>query len=58
MTVRTLSDGLSKVGCVLVRHGGRHDWWRNPRTGAAQPVLRYREVNENVAKHILKKLSV
>jgi mRNA interferase HicA len=49
---------LEQAGCVLVRHGGRHDWWRNPRTGAAQPVPRHREVNENIAKHILKKLSV
>ena len=48
---------LEESGCVLVRHGGNHDWYRNPRTGMAQPVPRHREVNENLAKHIIKKLA-
>jgi predicted RNA binding protein YcfA (HicA-like mRNA interferase family) len=48
---------LEETGCELVRHGGRHDWYRNPRTGMSQPVPRHREINENLAKHILKKLS-
>lgn len=47
---------LEHEGCVLIRHGGRHDWYRNPRTGFSQPVPRHREINENLAKHILKKL--
>jgi len=47
---------LEESGCVLVRHGGRHDWYHNPRTGVSQPIPRHREINENLAKHILKKL--
>jgi mRNA interferase HicA len=47
---------LEQIGCVLIRHGGKHDWYCNPQTGASQPVPRHREVNENLAKHILKKL--
>ncbi len=47
---------LGQSGCVLVRHGRRHDWYRNPRTGMSQPVPRHSEINENLAKHILKKL--
>lgn len=47
---------LEESGFVLVRHGGRHDWYRNPKTGQSQPVPRHREVNENVARNILKKL--
>ena len=47
---------LEENECVFVRHGGRHDWYRNPRTGISQPVPRHREINENLAKHILKKL--
>jgi predicted RNA binding protein YcfA (HicA-like mRNA interferase family) len=47
---------LEESGVVLVRHGGRHDWYRNPKTGQSQPVPRHREVNENLARHILKKL--
>jgi len=47
---------LEETGCVLVRYGGRHDWYHNPRTGVSQPIPRQREINENLAKHILKKL--
>jgi predicted RNA binding protein YcfA (HicA-like mRNA interferase family) len=48
---------LDEEGCVFVRHGGSHDWYRNPKTGALQPVPRHREINEFLAKHILKKLA-
>ena len=48
---------LEALGCLLIRHGGRHDWYRNPKTGVSQPVARHKEVNEIVAKHILKKLA-
>ena len=47
---------LEESGCVLVRRGGRHDWYHNPRTRVSQPIPRHREINENLAKHILKKL--
>lgn len=36
---------IEASGCVLVRHGGRHDWYRNPATGVSQPVPRHREIN-------------
>jgi predicted RNA binding protein YcfA (HicA-like mRNA interferase family) len=49
---------LEGEGCLLIRHGGGHDWYQNPKTGACQPVPRHREVSEFLAKHILKKLSV
>jgi mRNA interferase HicA len=35
------TDLIRKVeaeGCVLVRNGGKHDWYRNPVTGVSQPV--------------------
>jgi predicted RNA binding protein YcfA (HicA-like mRNA interferase family) len=48
---------LEEDGCVLIRHGGNHDWYRNPKTGISQAVPRHREVNEFLAKHILKKLA-
>jgi predicted RNA binding protein YcfA (HicA-like mRNA interferase family) len=47
---------LEGAGCVFVRHGGKHDWYTNPRIGASQPVPRHTEINEKLAKHILKKL--
>jgi predicted RNA binding protein YcfA (HicA-like mRNA interferase family) len=49
---------LEKAGCILLRHGGKHDWYSNPKTGVSQPVPRHREVNELLAKHILKKLAL
>ena len=48
---------LEQRGCVLLRHGGRHDWYQNPRTKACQPVPRHREIKDDLARHILKKLS-
>ena len=45
------------MGCVLIRHGGRHDWYQNPETGESQPVPRHVEINEHLATNILKKLS-
>ncbi|MDE0103583.1 MAG: type II toxin-antitoxin system HicA family toxin [Bryobacterales bacterium] len=47
---------IKRAGCVLVRHGGKHDWYRNPATGFSQPVPRHREINEHLARHILSKL--
>jgi predicted RNA binding protein YcfA (HicA-like mRNA interferase family) len=44
------------LGCELVRHGGKHDWYRNPATGVSQPVPRHREIKESLARHIIKVL--
>lgn len=48
---------IKKAGCVLIRHGGKHDWFQNPITKMSQPVPRHREIGESLAKHIIKKLS-
>ena len=47
---------ITELGCVLIRHGAKHDWYRNPRTGVSQPVPRHREIKDRLAKHILKML--
>jgi len=47
---------IEKADCVLIRHGGNHDWYQNPKTGVCQPVPRHREINEHLARHILRKL--
>jgi predicted RNA binding protein YcfA (HicA-like mRNA interferase family) len=47
---------IEGFGCLLVRHGGRHDWYRNPDTGMVQPVPRHREIKDTLARHIIKKL--
>ena len=48
---------IKQAGCVLVRHGGKHDWYQNQTTGVAQPVPRHKEINERLAHHILNMLS-
>ncbi|MBI3922090.1 MAG: type II toxin-antitoxin system HicA family toxin [Armatimonadetes bacterium] len=50
--IRQIEDN----GCVFVRHGPRHDWYLNPRTGVHQPVPRHREINDHLARHILSML--
>jgi mRNA interferase HicA len=47
---------IEAAGCVLIRHGARHDWYQNPRTGVCQPVPRHIEIKEHLARHILRKL--
>ena len=37
---------LEHMGCVLLRHCARHDWYHNPTTKISQPV----------PKHIIKML--
>ncbi len=57
MKRRDLIKQLEKNGYVLVRHGGNHDWYSNPETKQSQPIPRHNEINENLAKSIIKKLS-
>jgi len=56
MKRRDLIKTLEEMGCVLARHGGKHDWYVNPRTKQSQPVPRHNEINERLAKSIIKKL--
>jgi mRNA interferase HicA len=47
---------IEAFGCDLIRHGSRHDWYRNRVTGASQAVPRHREINERLAQHIIRVL--
>jgi len=47
---------IERMGCVLIRHGGSHDWYQNPETKISQPIPRHNEIKESLAKHILKML--
>jgi predicted RNA binding protein YcfA (HicA-like mRNA interferase family) len=49
---------LEQQGCVLLRHGGRHDIYQNPATGQKQPVPRHGEIDNVLAKHIKKYLGL
>jgi predicted RNA binding protein YcfA (HicA-like mRNA interferase family) len=57
MRRKDLIKRLSNAGCVLVRHGARHDLYKNPVTGKKQPVPRHNEIDEYLARHILKELT-
>jgi predicted RNA binding protein YcfA (HicA-like mRNA interferase family) len=48
---------IESIGCVFIRHGGRHDWYQNKKTKVSQPIPRHREIVDSLAKHILKMLS-
>ena len=56
MKRRDLIKHIEKMGCVLIRHGGKHDWYQNPKTKTSQPVPRHNEIKEYLAKHIIKML--
>lgn len=51
-----LIKAIDAMGCELIRHGGKHDWYRNPTTGVAQAVPRHREIKERLAQKIIHSL--
>ena len=57
MKRKELVRRITSAGCVLVRHGARHDLYRNSNTGKTQPVPRHDEIDENLARHIVKVLA-
>jgi mRNA interferase HicA len=57
MKRRELIKILDKLGCVLIRHGGKHDWYQNNSSGICQPIPRHVEINDILARSIIKKLS-
>lgn len=56
MKRRDLIRRIEEAGAVFIRHGGKHDWYQNPKTKMAQPVPRHTEINEMLAKRIIRKL--
>lgn len=53
MKKRDLEKKLSKLGWWFHEHGGSHDTWTNGKI--REPVPRHTEVNEMLAKKILRK---
>jgi mRNA interferase HicA len=47
---------IESVGCVLIRHGARHDWYRNPVTGHST-CPEVREIKDLLARKIIRALS-
>ena len=57
MKRKDLVKRLEQAGCDLLRHRAHHDIYHNPKTGRSQPVPRHREINEILARKILKDLT-
>ena len=57
MKRQELIKKLAALGCLLVRSKGPHDWYTNPATKQSQPVPRHTEINDYLAKTIIRKLS-
>ena len=51
-----LAKSIEGLGCQLIRHGAKNDWFQNPVTGVAQPVPRHREIKERLANRIIRLL--
>lgn len=42
---------IEALECELVRHGGKHDWYRDSTTHVTQPVPRHREMKDQLAAY-------
>jgi mRNA interferase HicA len=58
MKRKELVRRLTEAGCVLHRRGSRHDIYFNPKNGMKQPIPRHAEIEDQLAKHILKFLGL
>jgi len=57
MKRRDLVAAVEAAGARLLRSGAKHDIFHNPKTGATQPIPRHREINEFLARKILRDLT-
>ncbi|CAN5202851.1 type II toxin-antitoxin system HicA family toxin [soil metagenome] len=57
MKRRDLIERREQMGCDLTRHGGKHDWYTNFATKKSQAIPRHKEISENLARSIIKKLT-
>ena len=58
MKRRALVRELEAAGCEFVRHGARHDVYRNPANGQQAPVPRHREIADTLCEVIRKQLGL
>ena len=49
---------MENAGCVLHRHGSRHDIYRNPANDKKAPVPRHREIKDSLCRLIRKQLGL
>jgi len=49
---------IEQHGCVLKRHGKRHDIYLNPANGRSAPVPRHNEIRESLCRLIRRQLGL
>ena len=49
---------LEEYGCVLKRHGKRHDIYFNPANGRTAPVPRHSEIRDSLCRLIRRQLGL
>jgi predicted RNA binding protein YcfA (HicA-like mRNA interferase family) len=55
---RVFLKELRKAGCILHRHGGRHDLYLNPANGRSAPVPRHTEIKDSLCRLIRQQLGL
>ena len=58
MNRQLLVSHLEKMGCELLREGGKHSVYVNRQKKKVTTVPRHREIDENLAKRIFKDLGI
>ena len=58
MKRRAFLQHLQQNGCQLIREGGNHSWWGNPKVNKRSSVPRHSEVNDLLARKICKDLDI
>jgi mRNA interferase HicA len=58
MKRKDLIRELEQLGCILYRHGGRHDIYLNIATGQKSPIPRHNEVKDSLCRLIRKQLGL
>ena len=48
---------IRKRGAVFIRHGKKHDIYVNPKTGIIEQIPRHPDVDEILARNIIKHFS-
>jgi predicted RNA binding protein YcfA (HicA-like mRNA interferase family) len=50
---KKLIKTIKSNGCVFVRHGGNHDWYKNPHSEKSQPIPRHTEIEDSLARRMM-----
>jgi len=58
MKRQALVRELEAGGCVLLRHGKRHDLYRNTSNGRQAPVPRHKEIADTLSGSIRRQLGL